>query len=141
MAQGYRGGLGPGAAAASPPGAGDPPTSRPWWARSATALGAGYAGIYGALIVALFVFSSGHRPPLQAADGAGAGAERGKRRLSKRTVAAAVMILLLVPVTLFVGVYYLGNKSITSSPCWSCWNAWRPFSSSSRGTSPRPGSL
>ena len=33
-----------------------------------------------------------------------------KRRLSRRTAAAAVSILLLIPVTLFVGVYYLDNK-------------------------------
>lgn len=33
-----------------------------------------------------------------------------KRKLSRRTVAAAVMILLLIPVTLFVSVYYLDNK-------------------------------
>ncbi len=35
---------------------------------------------------------------------------RGKRKLSKRTVAAAVMILLLIPVTIFIGVYYLGGR-------------------------------
>ena len=33
-----------------------------------------------------------------------------KRRLSRRTAAAAVSILLLIPVTLFVGVYYLDNR-------------------------------
>ena len=33
-----------------------------------------------------------------------------KRRLSRRTTAAAVSILLLIPVTLFVGVYYLNNQ-------------------------------
>ena len=78
-------------------------------ADGATALGAGYAGIYGALIVALFAFALAigrrSRPPTVPVQ-----VPRGKRRLSKRTVAAAVMILLLVPVTLFVGVYYLGNK-------------------------------
>ena len=35
---------------------------------------------------------------------------RERSRLPKRTVAAAVMILLLVPVTLFVGLFYLDNK-------------------------------
>ena len=35
---------------------------------------------------------------------------RERRRLPKRTVAAAVMILLLIPVTLFVGLFYLDNK-------------------------------
>ncbi len=33
-----------------------------------------------------------------------------KRKLSKRTVAAAVSILLLIPLTIFVGVYYLGGR-------------------------------
>ena len=33
-----------------------------------------------------------------------------KRRLSRRTAAAAVSILLLIPVTLFMGVYYLDNR-------------------------------
>lgn len=33
-----------------------------------------------------------------------------RRKLSKRTVAAAVMILLLIPLTIFVGVYYLGDR-------------------------------
>ena len=37
-------------------------------------------------------------------------AERTRRKLSRRTVAAAVMILLLIPVTLFVGVFYMGNR-------------------------------
>ena len=32
-----------------------------------------------------------------------------KRKLSKRTAAAAVSILLLIPLTIFVGVYYLGG--------------------------------
>ena len=33
-----------------------------------------------------------------------------KRRLSKRTIAAAVSILLLIPLTIFIGVYYLGGR-------------------------------
>ena len=33
-----------------------------------------------------------------------------KRKLSKRTVAAAVSILLLIPLTIFIGVYYLGGR-------------------------------
>jgi len=34
---------------------------------------------------------------------------RDKRKLSKRTVAAAISILLLIPLTIFIGVYYLGG--------------------------------
>lgn len=33
-----------------------------------------------------------------------------KRRLSKRTVAALVMIVLAIPLTIFVGLYYLGDR-------------------------------
>ena len=32
-----------------------------------------------------------------------------KRKLSKRTVAATVLILLLIPVTLFLGEFYMGG--------------------------------
>ncbi len=34
---------------------------------------------------------------------------REKRKLSKRTVAAAISILLLIPLTIFIGAYYLGG--------------------------------
>ncbi|MDR0446000.1 MAG: ATP-binding cassette domain-containing protein [Oscillospiraceae bacterium] len=33
-----------------------------------------------------------------------------RRRLSKRTLAAAAMILLLIPMTIFIGFYYLGDR-------------------------------
>ncbi|HQC35470.1 MAG TPA: energy-coupling factor transporter ATPase [Bacillota bacterium] len=33
-----------------------------------------------------------------------------KRKLPKRTIAAAAMILLLIPLTIFIGVYYLGSR-------------------------------
>ncbi len=35
---------------------------------------------------------------------------RGERKLPRRTAAALVMIVLLIPVTIFVGVYYFGNR-------------------------------
>ncbi|MBS7527668.1 ATP-binding cassette domain-containing protein [Fusibacter paucivorans] len=35
---------------------------------------------------------------------------RDQRKLSKRTVAAAVLMLLLIPITLFIGIYYLNGK-------------------------------
>ena len=35
---------------------------------------------------------------------------KGKRKLSKRTVAAAAMILLAIPLTIYIGVYYLGDR-------------------------------
>jgi len=34
----------------------------------------------------------------------------GKRKLPKRTVAAAVMILLAIPLTLYIGIFYLGDR-------------------------------
>lgn len=35
---------------------------------------------------------------------------REKRRLSKRTLAALAMILLAIPLTIFIGIYYLGDR-------------------------------
>lgn len=37
-------------------------------------------------------------------------APKEKRRLSKRTIAALVIVLLAVPLTIFIGVYYLGDR-------------------------------
>ena len=59
-------------------------------------------------IVALVVFAAaiGRRahPPVQVQT------PREKRKLMKRTAVAAVLILLLIPLTLFIGIYYLGRK-------------------------------
>ena len=63
--------------------------------------------IYIAFIVALIVLAlaTARKAPAQAVR-----IPRDQRKLSKRTVAAMVMILLLIPVTLFVGVMFFGNK-------------------------------
>ncbi|MEA5023422.1 Vitamin B12 import ATP-binding protein BtuD [bioreactor metagenome] len=68
-----------------------------------------YTLIYAVLIAALFVLAlsvSRKSPPsihpVQV--------PREKRKLGKRTLAAAIMILLLIPLTIFVGVYYLGAR-------------------------------
>lgn len=37
--------------------------------------------------------------------------EKEKRKLSKRTVVAAVMIVFLIPITIFVGIFYLDNAN------------------------------
>ncbi|MDD6188487.1 MAG: ATP-binding cassette domain-containing protein [Clostridiales bacterium] len=65
--------------------------------------------VYIAFIVSLFVLAAAvtrrsKRPdyPIQVA--------RGERRLSKRTIAAAVMILLLIPITIFVGAVFFGGR-------------------------------
>ena len=64
--------------------------------------------LYAVFIAALFVlvFSIGRRsaPPVLAQP------PREKRKLAKRTVAASALILLLVPLTLFVGARYFGNR-------------------------------
>ncbi len=36
--------------------------------------------------------------------------EKSKRKLSRRTIVAAVMILLMIPLTIFVGMYYLDDR-------------------------------
>ena len=58
------------------------------------------------LALLLFAISIGRRSKKRtmAMDGA-----LGKGKLKKRTIAAAAMILLCIPFTIFIGVYYLGN--------------------------------
>ncbi len=65
--------------------------------------------VYAVLLCALLVFTvavSRRAPepvgPVQV--------DRAHRKLSKRTLAAMVLILLLIPLTLFVGMYYLAGK-------------------------------
>ncbi len=74
-----------------------------------TSLGEDYTVIYATLIAALFIFalavSRKSPPPVHPLQ-----VPQEKRKLSKRTIAAAVMILLLIPVTIFIGVYYLGDR-------------------------------
>ncbi len=64
--------------------------------------------IYGILFVALsvFMFAIGRRsePPITVQT------PKGKRNLSKRTVAASVAILLFIPLTIFAGIFYLDNR-------------------------------
>ena len=65
--------------------------------------------LYGIFIAALFVFAvcisrRSHRPDYIVQT------PREKRKLSRRTLAATILILLLIPLTLFVGVYYLDGK-------------------------------
>ena len=64
--------------------------------------------LYGLLVLCLLVcaFALSRRapPPVRLQT------PREKRKLSKRTLTATVSILLLIPLTIFVGVYYLGGK-------------------------------
>lgn len=69
----------------------------------------GYAGFYPIIIVSLLVFafavSRKSKAPAQHLQVA-----REKRKLPKRTLAAAVIILLLIPLTIFIGAYYLDSR-------------------------------
>ncbi len=73
-----------------------------------TGLGEKQLGIYavfcGLLLILALAVGRRSKPPVTVQIPAG------KRKLPKRTVAMALSILLLVPVTLFVGVYYLGAQ-------------------------------
>lgn len=65
--------------------------------------------IYMIFIAAMFVFASAvtrksDRPDYLLQQ------PKEKRKLTKRTLAATALILLLIPLTLFVGVYYLGDR-------------------------------
>ena len=78
-------------------------------ANGMTALAGGQLKLYGILLAALLVFAlsigrKAERPdyliqtPVE------------KRKLKKRTVTATLLILLLIPLTLFVGVYYFAGR-------------------------------
>ena len=74
-----------------------------------TSLAQGEMGAYALFLLCLFVFAAcitrrGTRKNYQIQT------PREKRKLAKRTVIAAVLILLLIPLTLFVGVTYLGGR-------------------------------
>ena len=51
-----------------------------------------------------------------------------KRKLKKRTIIATLLILLLIPLTLFVGVYCFGGKRYYSFRCSFCSNVCCRFS-------------
>lgn len=75
----------------------------------ATALATDQLRLYGVMIAAMFVFAlsitrHAHRPEYLVQT------SKENRKLTKRTLAATVLILLLIPLTLYVGVFYLDNK-------------------------------
>ena len=65
--------------------------------------------LYGAFVVSLFLCAAFISRRSQRTDYL-LQQPREKRKLTKRTVVATVMILLLIPLTLFVGVFYLQSK-------------------------------
>ena len=72
-------------------------------------MGPGQLKLYLGLIAALFVCAASITKRSRRTD-ALLQVPRERRRLARRTVAASVLILLLIPLTLFVGVYYLDGK-------------------------------
>lgn len=73
-----------------------------------TNLGGSTLKLYAVLIAALavFMFSIGRRSSPSVIPQT----QKDKRRLAKRTLVATVMIILLIPLTLFIGVFYLDKK-------------------------------
>ena len=74
-----------------------------------TALASDQLALYAVFVAALFLFAAcitrrSHRPDYLVQT------PREKRNLSRRTLFAAALILLLIPLTLFIGVYYLDDK-------------------------------
>ena len=74
-----------------------------------TALASDQLALYAVFVAALFLFAAcitrrSHRPDYLVQT------PREKRKLSRRTLVASALILLLIPLTLFIGVYYLDDK-------------------------------
>ena len=74
-----------------------------------TALAGSQLHLYGIMLFCMFAFAfsitrRAHRPDYLVQT------PKEKRKLAKRTIVAAALILLLIPLTLFVGVYYLDGK-------------------------------
>lgn len=61
-----------------------------------------------------------------------------KRKLSKRTIVASVMILLLIPLTLFVGVFYLDKKQYYITALLVMLECMIPFFLVFEGRKPKP---
>lgn len=94
-------------------------------ANALTALGAKQLVLYGALIVCLFLcaLAVGRRsaPPVTVQTA------REKRRLSKRTVVASALILLLVPLTLLAGWFYIGPRKYMATSLLVMLECMIPF--------------
>ena len=64
-----------------------------------------YFMLIGALLVLILSVSRRSDRPISAPR-----SDRAKRNLSKRTIAAAILILLLIPLTIYLGSFYLGGR-------------------------------
>ena len=63
--------------------------------------------------------------------------QKDKRRLRKRTIIAAIMILFLIPLTIFVGVYYLGDRKYYFISLMIILEALLPFALIFEGRKPQ----
>ncbi|MEL5897846.1 energy-coupling factor transporter ATPase [Clostridium sporogenes] len=63
------------------------------------------AFVSSAIVFFLSVFQKGEKAPISMIQ-----VEKDKRKLSKRTITATILILLCIPLTIFVGVFYLGDR-------------------------------
>ena len=63
------------------------------------------AFVSSAIVFFLSVFQKGEKVPISMIQ-----VEKNKRKLSKRTITAAILILLCIPLTIFIGVFYLGDR-------------------------------
>ena len=106
-----------------------------------TPLGKEQLILYGVLIAALLglIFSIGRKaaPPAPAL----IQTPRAQRRLSRRTLAAAVCILLCIPLTLFAGIVYLDNRHYNLVAVAVLLECMLPFVLVFEGRKPKPREL
>ncbi len=95
--------------------------------------------IYAILIIALFVFALSvyrkSQPPLKIQT------PKEKRRLNKRTVTAGTLILLLIPLTLYIGIYYFGIRQYYAISLAVLIECMIPFFMIFEGRKPQPREL
>jgi energy-coupling factor transporter ATP-binding protein EcfA2/uncharacterized membrane protein len=96
----------------------------------------GYLAVYGVLLLSLLIFaaavSSKSRPSPSFARVSG-----GKGKLPKRTAAAAIMILLFIPVTICIGVFCLGDRKYYFIALLVLLEAMLPFALVFEGRKPQ----
>ncbi len=88
------------------------------------------------IVFSLSVFQRSTPPPKSVIQ-----VEKDKRKLSKRTVAAAVLILLFIPLTIFIGVYYLDDKKYYFISLLIIFQTMVPFAMIFEGRNPQAESL
>jgi len=100
-----------------------------------TGLGVDWA-LIAALAALAFAIGGRGKPPI-----ANAQTARENRKLPPRTAAAAVMILLLIPLTIFFGVFYLGDRKYYFISLLVLLECMTPFFLVFEGRRPQPREL